>query len=45
MAKLTAQQKILAVKRYLEGKERQGSVAKSIGLNTSNVDSAVSISW
>lgn len=35
MAKFTAQQKLLAVKRYLEGKEGQGSIAKSIGVSKS----------
>lgn len=40
MAKFTAQQKIQAVQRYLEGTEGQESIAKSIG-----VTSGVLITW
>jgi transposase-like protein len=40
MAIFTAQQKIQAVQRYLEGTEGQESIAKSIG-----VTSGVLITW
>jgi transposase len=35
MAKITAEEKLQAVKRYLEGKEGQGCIANSIGVTKS----------
>ncbi|WP_260284347.1 transposase, partial [Peribacillus aracenensis] len=40
MAKFTAQQKIQAVQRYLEGTEGHNSLAKSVGVN-----SGVLLNW
>jgi len=35
MAKIPESEKIKAVRRYLEGKESQGNIAKSIGMHIS----------